>query len=66
MAKKGSNKYVPRVALEEIRDVMRENDLNSQSEGWRKMVNYCQVGREIERIKNLNWSKKKGGFNFGF
>lgn len=52
---KGRLVYAPSVVIEEVQDVMRDHDVHQQSEAFRKMVEYCRVGREMERIMTLDW-----------
>jgi hypothetical protein len=61
MGKRGKMKYVPVMVIDEVEDIMREESIVSNSEGFRRMVKHSQIGRELERIKNLNWSKKRKG-----
>jgi|TARA_Y100000310_G_scaffold304896_1_gene344513 hypothetical protein len=68
MAKRGKNTYVPSIIIDEIKDIQREDEVDSQSEAFKKMVKYAQVGRETKRLMRLDWSKankkKKGGLLF--
>ena len=50
--------YLPRVVLEEMMDIKREDNIQSNSEAFRKMTQYTRVGREANRIMNFDWSKK--------
>lgn len=60
MAKKrGRAVFAPGIVIEEINDIMREDNIFEQSEAFRKLVKYSREGREVGRILNLNWSKKK-------
>ena len=59
MGKKGRNKYVPSVVIEELGDIRREDDLVGEAEAFKKMVKYSQVGREANRLMRLDWSKKR-------
>jgi len=56
---KGKNKYVPLFMLDEINDIKREKKLISDVEAMQKMVKYSRVSREMERLINLDWSKKR-------
>ena len=68
MAKRGKNTYVPSIIIDEIKDIQREDEVDSQSEAFKKMVKYAQAGRETKRLMRLDWSKankkKKGGLLF--
>lgn len=59
MAKKGRMIYLPKQAIDEMEDIKREDNIFSSSEAFRKMVQYAEVGRELQRLKNLDWSRKK-------
>jgi len=65
MARRGNLNYVPRVVIDEYEDIMREKEIRKKHEGYRKMVEYCRVGREVERIVKLDWSKKRKKGWFG-
>lgn len=58
MSKRGRMQYVPVIILDEVDDIKREDDLESGTEAYRQLVKYARVGRELNRIKNLDWSKK--------
>jgi len=52
--------YVPPVVIDEIDDLRREDgDIIFGSEAFRKLVSYARVGREVNRLKRLDWSKYK-------
>lgn len=59
MAKKGKNIYVPHVVIDELHDIMRENEIGIKSVACRKMVKYARIGREVERITRLDWSRAR-------
>ena len=50
--------YLPQVVLDEMVDIKREDNIFSNSEAFKKMIQYARVGREANRIMNLDWSKK--------
>lgn len=54
-------KYVPKVILEELEDVKREKGMIGDSEAFRKIAGYSQVGREAERLMKLQFSRKPRG-----
>ena len=59
MKKKGKNKYVPPVIIDELDDIKREDNLQSDIEAWQKMTKYTRVGREAKRMFRFDWSKSK-------
>jgi len=59
MAKRGTMKYVPVVVIEEVGDIMREDDIIQSSEAFRKLVKYARVGREVNRMWRLDFSRKQ-------
>lgn len=52
---KGRIVYVPPVVMDEVESIKADHDVESNAEAMRKMVKYSQVGREIERIRNLDF-----------
>ena len=58
MAKRGRMKYVPAIFIDELEDLKQEQDIRSGSEACRKLAKYARVGREVERIKNLDFRRK--------
>lgn len=60
-AKRGGMVYIPTVIIDEIEDIRREDRIESKSEAFKLMTKYARVGREVNRLKKLNydWSKKK-------
>lgn len=68
--KRGRMKYIPAVIFDELEDIKLEKGLESDSDAFKQIAGYSQVGREIERIKNFNFKHKprgrpkKGGFLF--
>lgn len=67
---KGRMKYIPAVVIDELRDLKLEKGLKSDSEAFREIANYSQIGREVERIKLFRFGhsprkvrgKKRKGF----
>lgn len=64
--KRGRSKYIPRETIKEMVSIKEDHGLFSDSEAFRKMAQYSEVGREAERIKDLDWrprkDKKRGGW----
>lgn len=58
MAKKGRMVYVPSIVIEEVEDIKREDDIFQGVEAMRRLVKYARVGREVNRMRNLDWSRK--------
>jgi hypothetical protein len=54
MAKRGKTMYAPKVLLEEIQDLKIEEGLSSNKETIGRLVQYSQIGREVNRIRTLN------------
>lgn len=52
---KGKNKYLPSIVINELDDIKLEHNIKADSIAMGKMVKYTRVGRELERIKNLNF-----------
>jgi|2_EtaG_2_1085320.scaffolds.fasta_scaffold11055_3 hypothetical protein len=50
-------KYLPSIVIIEMEDVKREDSIDSDAEAFKKMTKYARVGREVQRIKNLNWKE---------
>lgn len=55
---KGANKYLPKNVLLELADLKREHNINQDVVAFNKMVDYTRVGREMERIINLDFRFK--------
>lgn len=55
MIKRGKTKYLPTPVLDEVADIKAEHELSHDCEAFIKLAKYCQVGREAERLKNLNF-----------
>lgn len=56
---KGRMQYIPPVILVELNDIMRENRLENKSQAFKEMAKYTRVGRELERMARLDFSKAK-------
>ena len=46
---------VPKIVIEEIKNIKDEEDLQNNQEAFHKMVKYSQVGREARRIARLDF-----------
>ena len=55
--KRGRILWVPPVVIDEINDIIREDDLVSRAEAFRKLVKYTRVGREAKRLTRFDFSK---------
>lgn len=61
-------KYVPKVIIEELEDMKVEKGLMGDSDAFREIAKYSQVGREAERMMNFQFGHvprgrpKKGRF----
>jgi len=59
---KGRKIYAPAIFIEEMDDLQQEQDIGVGSEVVRKMAKYARVGREVERIKNLDFRRLPTAF----
>lgn len=57
-AKRGRMMYVPPVIIDEIDDIKREDGIQIGAEAQRKLVKYARVGREVNRLRRLDFSRK--------
>jgi metal-responsive CopG/Arc/MetJ family transcriptional regulator len=55
MSKNGRIIYVPHEMVVELDDLMEEKKINKKSVAIRKLTKYARVGREVERIKKLDF-----------
>jgi len=55
---KGKVTYVPKIVFDELDDLRQEEKIPQQGEAFKKMVQYSEVGREVNRIANLNFHHK--------
>ena len=58
MAKKGRMVYVPSIVIDEIEDIKQEEDIIIGSEAFRKLVKHARIGREVDRLRRLDFRKK--------
>ena len=54
---KGRKGYLPAAIVDELEDIKRENRLKRDCSAMVELVKYARVGREVERIKKLNWKR---------
>ncbi len=59
MRVKGKNGWIPAFVIDEIQDIMRENGIDDEQAALIEVVKYCNVGREMERIMKLDFSRWK-------
>ena len=59
--RKGRMKYIPAVIIDEMEDLKLEKGIASDSDAFREIAGYSQVGREVERIKNFKFTHKPRG-----
>lgn len=52
--------YVPKITLDEIGSIKDELGVSQNVSAFEQLTKYAQVGREAERIKNLDflWLKR--------
>ncbi len=50
--RKGIVSYVPPNVLNELEQIMKEENIDKRRDGFFKMVEYCRVGREMEKMKD--------------
>ena len=58
---KGRMKYIPAVIIEELEDLKLEKGLLNDSDAFREIANYSQVGRETERLMTFKFKHKPRG-----
>lgn len=58
-SKSGRVMYIPLVVIDELEDLMREDEITTQVEGFHKLIKYTRVGREVNRMRTLDFSKKR-------
>ena len=46
---KGKHKYVPVSVLEELNNIKQSDGLYHDADSFRRMVEYCRVGREAKK-----------------
>ena len=52
------NKYIPKIVIEEVIDIKQEHQIKQDAEAFRKMADYSQLGRELERIMTFKFNHK--------
>lgn len=55
--KKGRKIWCPSSVIDELEDIKREDLVKENTEAFRKFVGYARVGREINRLRTLNWKR---------
>ena len=55
--RKGKMIYAPAIVINEIEDIIREDKLFQRSEAFKEMVRYTRVGREVKRLRYLDWRR---------
>lgn len=59
MRPKGRTVWVPAAVVIEVEDIIREDNLvGSKADGFKELVKYCRVGREVNRLRRFDFSKK--------
>ena len=53
----GKYKYVPSVVIEELDDIKRCDHIQKDCLAMRKIVEHSRIGREVERIARLDFSR---------
>jgi len=56
---RGRTGWIPAFLEDEIQDIMRENTIEDQKAALIELVKYCNIGREMERIISLDFSRWK-------
>jgi len=59
MATKGRIKYVPAEIIDLIGKIKKERSYKKDSKAFREMVNYAEMGREVERITSFIFPTRK-------
>jgi len=55
--KAGNTIYVPPIVKLEVEDIMREDRIPTRADAFKKMVDYTRAGRELKRIRMLDFSR---------
>jgi len=50
MEKRGGMIYAPKIVIDEMNSIRKEEQIDSAAEALKKMVKYTRVGRETRRI----------------
>jgi len=59
MLSKGRIVYVPSILMLEVEDIKREENIRKRAHAMRKLVEHARIGREIDRLVRLDWTRKK-------
>lgn len=51
MRAKGRVKYVPPSVVQELESIKKANEIFKDSDGFKDMVRYARIGREIEAVR---------------
>jgi len=54
---RGKYIYVPPVVVDELEDIKREDGIFGRAEAFKKMTKYTRVGREVNRLRRLDFHK---------
>ena len=54
---RGRMKYLPAYVLDELEQIKQEQRVNKDNLALFEMVKYSKVGRELDRIRRLDFSK---------
>lgn len=57
--KRGRVLYVPKVVVNEIDDIIREDKVKDKADAFRLMTRYARVGRSAFRLAKLDFTHKK-------
>jgi len=57
-AKRGKSCYVPKIVIDDLHDLMREDEIKQKKEGFRMMAKYARVGREVNRMRKFDFGRK--------
>lgn len=52
MKQHGQIKWIPRYLLQELECIKTEKQIQRDSEAFKRIVDYCRVGREVEKIRD--------------
>lgn len=58
--KRGKTCYIPKIVINDLYDLMREDEIDrrDKKEGFRMMAKYARVGREVNRMRKLDFGRK--------
>lgn len=54
---KGRKGYLPSAIVNELEDIKREDRVKKDVSAMMQLVKYARIGREVQRIKTLNWKR---------